>query len=119
MKNKQSYTSLADKNRVGKAPIDTELPLDKRKPGGPFRMAAEAQAGDLLLFVPRNEISRTINNLTGKYGYSHLAIDCGEVDEPSGKRVMIEATVRFGVHYAFQDEYGPRPFVRLPLRKIG
>jgi hypothetical protein len=82
-------------------------------------MTEETHIGDVLLFVPRNEVSRTINSLTGKYGYSHMAIDCGEVDKPSGRRVMIEATVHAGVHYAFQDEYGKRPFVRIPLRKVG
>lgn len=116
---KKDQISLGNERQLGKAYIDSEPPLDKSKPTGPFRMAAEAHTGDLLLFVPRNEVSRTINNLTGRYGYSHLAIDCGEVDEPSGRRVMIEATVRAGVHYSFQDEYGSRPFVRIPLRKIG
>lgn len=107
------------KSRLGETYLDTEPPLDKKLPAGPFQMTEEARAGDVLLFVPRNEVSRTINNLTGKYGYSHMAIDCGEVDKPSGRRVMIEATVHAGVHYAFQDEYGKRPFVRLPLRKAG
>jgi hypothetical protein len=32
---------------------------------------------------------------------------------------MIEVTMGLGVHYAFQDEYGKRPFVRLPLRETG
>ena len=111
--------SFESQRRLGETYIDTEPPLDKSMPAGPFQMAEAAHAGDLLIFVPRNEISRTINNLTGKYGYSHLAIDCGEVDEPSRRRVMIEATVHAGVHYAFQDEYGRRPFVRIPLRKTG
>ena len=77
------------------------------------------QEGDLLLFVPRNEIGRTISSLTGRYGYSHLAIDPGEIDERTGRRVMIEATVGHGVHYAFQNEYGERPFARVPLWKTG
>jgi hypothetical protein len=118
MKKNQSYTSLGEERELGKAYLDTEPPLDRSKPAGPFRTAEEAHEGDLLIFVPRNEVSRTINDLTGRYGYSHLAIDCGEVDA-SGRRVMIEATVSAGVHYSFQDAYGPRPFVRLPLRKAG
>jgi hypothetical protein len=32
---------------------------------------------------------------------------------------MIEATVPLGVHYAFQEEYGKRPFVRIPLQNTG
>jgi hypothetical protein len=102
-----------------KAYIDTEPPLEKQIPIGPFRLAAKEHEGDLLLFVPRNEIGRTISNLTGRYGYSHLAIDPGEIDEQTGRRVMIEATVGHGVHYAFQNEYGERPFARVPLWKTG
>jgi hypothetical protein len=102
-----------------KAYIDMEPPLKKQIPTGPFRLAAKEQEGDLLLFVPRNEIGRMISNLTGRYGYSHLAVDPGEIDEPTGRRVMIEATVVHGVHYAFQDEYGERPFGRVPLWKTG
>jgi hypothetical protein len=102
-----------------KAYIDMEPPLEKHLPSGPFRVAAKEPKGELLLFVPRNEIGRTISSLTGRYGYSHLAIDCGEIDEPTNRPVMIEATVSPGVHYAFQDEYGKRPFVRVPLWKTG
>jgi hypothetical protein len=69
--------------------------------------------------VPRNEISALINDTTGRYGYSHLAVDCGEIDIPSGKRVMVESTVGLGVHNSFQDEYGERKFVRIPLEKAG
>lgn len=104
--------------RAVKTYLDQE-PSEKSQPTGPFRTVAEEHKGDLLLFVPRNEISRTINDLTGRYGYSHLAIDCGEIDEPSGRRVMIEVTMDAGVHYAFQDEYGQRPFARVPLSRIG
>jgi hypothetical protein len=102
-----------------RAYIDTEPPLEKQSPTGPFLLSAKEQEGDLLLFVPRNEIGRTISSLTGRYGYSHLAIDPGEIDEPTERRVMIEATVGLGVHYAFQAEYGERPFARVPLRKTG
>ena len=104
---------------LSKAYIDTEPPLEKQIPAGPFHLAATEREGDVLLFVPRNQIGRTISNLTGHYGYSHLAIDPGEIDEPTGRRVMIEATVGHGVHYAFLDEYGDRPFARVPLWKTG
>jgi hypothetical protein len=86
---------------------------------GPFQLSFPISEGDLLLFVPRNEIGRAISTFTGRYGYSHLAIDCGETDVPTNRRVMIEATMGLGVHRAFQDEYGQRPYVRIPLRKVG
>src|SRR6476660_3219485 len=111
--------SSAGVKLLSKAYIDTAPPLERHVPSGPFRVAAIEHEGDLLLFVPRNEISRTINSLTGRYGYSHMAIDCGEIDESTGRRVMIETTIGPGVHYASQDEYGQRPFVRVPLRKAG
>jgi hypothetical protein len=108
-----------DAKLLSKAYIDTEPPLEKHLPSGPFHETVKERVADILLFVPRNEIGRTISNLTGRYGYSHLAIDCGEIDEPTGRPVMIEATMGQGVHYAFQDEYGQRPFVRVPLRNTG
>src|SRR5690349_9748617 len=118
-KNNRSDRSSVGMKLLSKAYIDTEPPLEKHLPAGPYHVTAKEHEGDFLLFVPRNEISRTINNLTGRYGYSHMTIDCGEIDEPTGRRVMIEATMGPGVHYAFQDEYDQRPFVRVPLRKTG
>jgi hypothetical protein len=106
-------------SKRGRGYIDREPPAHKERPSGPFTGIDEAREGDLLIFVPRNEISRIIDRVTGGYGYSHLAIDCGETDEPTGRPVMIEATMGVGVAYGFQDEYGKRAFVRLPLRAIG
>ena len=80
---------------------------------------SEGRQGSLLIFVPRNVISTLINEMTGGYGYSHLAVDCGEIDIPSGKRVMVESTPGLGVHNSFQDEYGERKFVRISLAKAG
>jgi hypothetical protein len=119
MKNYKLTDSRSNTKLLTKSYIDTEPPLEKSIPTGPFQTAFRDSEGDLLLFVPRNEISRTINSLTGRYGYSHLAIDCGEIDIPTGRRIMIEVTMGLGVHYAFQDEYGKRHFVRLPLRETG
>lgn len=120
MKKNETFPAASEnKKPLRKAYIDTEPPLKKGQPTGPIRTAAEQHQGDLLLFVPRNELSRMVNTLTGRYGYSHLAVDCGEIDEPTNRRVMIEVTVEAGVHYGFQDEYGRRPFVRIPLRKAG
>lgn len=99
--------------------LDTEAPAEQARPSGPFTAADEAREGDLLIFVPRNEISRAIDRLTGGYGYSHLAVDCGENEQRTGRPVMIEATVGAGVHYSFQDEYGRRAFVRLSLKEMG
>jgi len=120
MKNyKLTNPSSSKATWLKKSYFDEELPVEPSKPSGPFRSAFKESEGDLLLFVPRNEISRTINSLTGRYGYSHLAVDCGEIDIPSGRRVMLEVTMGLGVHYAFQQEYGKRPFVRIPLRESG
>ncbi len=99
--------------------IDREPAQKEGLPTGPFKQAGEGYRGCLLIFVPRNAIGALINDTTGGYGYSHLAVDCGELDLPSGKRVMIEATFGLGVHNSFQDEYGERKFVRIPLEKAG
>ena len=95
--------------------IDRDPPQNETKPAGPFRQAQAGEECSLLIFVPRNFKSVLINAFTGRYGYSHMAVDCGELDVPTGKRVMIESTVGVGVHYGFQDEYGERNFVRIPL----
>ncbi len=108
-----------DPQGLHKTYLDTEPPLEKRLPTGPFKSATGKSQADLLLFVPRNQIGHTIDELTGRHGYSHLAIDFGEVDVPSGRRVMIESTVAPGVHYAFLEEYGERPYARIPLENTG
>jgi hypothetical protein len=112
-------SSQGNEKRFLKAYIDREPAPDNTKPTGPFRFSGEGHEGNLLIFVPRNKVSRLIDSVTGGYGYSHLAIDCGEIDLPTGRRVMIEATVSDVVHYAFQDEYGERHYVRVPLAKTG
>jgi hypothetical protein len=99
--------------------IDREPAQKEKLPTGPFKLDGESCRCSLLIFVPRNAVSALINDATGGYGYSHLAVDCGELDLPSGKRVMIEATYGHGVHTSFQDEYGKRKFVRIPLEKTG
>jgi diacylglycerol kinase (ATP) len=88
-------------------------------PQGPFLTPPLPDAPALLIFVPRRLRSRLIDGATGGYGYSHLAIDCGEVDEPTGKRVMIESMSGTVVRRSFQDLYGPRPFVRVSLAGRG
>lgn len=99
--------------------IDREPAQKESLPTGPLKQGGKVGQCSLLIFVPRNAISALINDMTGGYGYSHLAVDCGEIDIPSGKRVMIESTVGLGVHHSFQDEYGERKFVRIPLEKAG
>ena len=108
MKPDLTSTSFIDKEPAQKAGL----------PSGPFRQAGAGNHGSLLIYVPRNPIGLLINASTGGYGYSHLAIDCGDIDIPSGKRVMIEATFGLGVHTSFQDEYGERKFTRIPLEKV-
>ncbi len=88
-------------------------------PEGPFETTRKEHIGDLLLWVPRRVDSYLIDDLTGGYGYSHSTVDTGEIDAKTGKPVMVEITVGETVMRKFQDEYGARPFVRLPLWKIG
>ena len=97
----------------------SEERLDLRHPTGPLIPGGEGREGSLFIFAPRSPLSVMIDELSGGYGYSHVAIDCGEVDAPTGRRVMIEATIPDGVHVSYQDEYGDRPFVRIPLKKTG
>jgi hypothetical protein len=99
--------------------IDSEPAQKEGLPMGPMKDGGEGRQSSLLIFVPRNTVSALINDLTGGYGYSHLAVDCGEIDIPTGKRVLVESTFGHGVHHSFQDEYGDRKFVRIPLEKAG
>ncbi len=89
------------------------------EPTGPFRATRRAQAGDLLIWVPRRVDSYLIDDLTGGYGYSHTTVDLGEVDMPTGRPVMAEITVGQTVRHKFIDEYGPRAYVRIPLAQAG
>jgi len=116
MKNK-IITTLSNADQLKLDYIDGEPAGEEALPTGPFRQGCEGCS--LLIFVPRNVVSTMINDMTGGYGYSHLAVDCGEYDIPSGKRVMVESTFGLGVHNSFQDEYGERKFVRIPLEKAG
>lgn len=87
-------------------------------PTSPYQPARPRQRGDLLVFVPRSLESLLIDHLTGTYGYSHLAVDCGENDA-TGKAVMIETTTGEVVQKKYQDEYGPRHYARIPLADVG
>ncbi len=88
-------------------------------PTGPYAAKRSEQLGDLLLWVPRHIESFIIDDLTGRYGYSHITVDTGEVDMPTGKPVMIEVTIGQVVERKFQDEYGDRACARIPLSKTG
>lgn len=100
--------------------VDTRHPPadNPALPAGPFAVADE-HASALLVYVPLSLKSRLIDDATGAYGYSHVAIDCGEIDQPTGKRVMTESTTDDVVHRGFQDRYGTRPYVRIPLASLG
>lgn len=102
-------------------PVKTEhaTTADTPVPSGPFRLARPRRAGDLLIWVPRRMDSYLIDDLTGGYGYSHTTIDTGEIDEPTGRPVMAEITVGQTVTRKFIDEYGSRPYVRIPLARTG
>ena len=88
-------------------------------PIGPFKLADRNQSCDMLIYVPRSLESYLIDDATGHYGYSHVAVDLGEVDLATGERVMVEATPRAGVHRSYLDKYGSREFIRIPLRPLG
>ena len=118
MKSKTTSTSL-NTEQIKLDYIDREPAQTEALPTGPLKQGDLTPQCSLLIFVPRNTASAFINDLTGGYGYSHLAVDCGELDIPSGKRVMVESTFHLGVHHSFQDEYGERKFVRIPLKKAG
>jgi len=118
MKSK-TITTLLNTDQIKSNYIDKEPAQKEDLPAGPLRRGGEEYLCSLLIFVPRNAVSALINDMTGGYGYSHLAVDCGELDIPSGRRVMVESTFSLGVHNSFQDEYGDRKFVRIPLKKAG
>ena len=88
-------------------------------PPGPFRLREGGRACDLLVYVPRSLESYLIDDVTGGYGYSHVAVDLGEVDMANGKWVMTEATMGVGTHRSYLDNYGKRPFIRVPLAEMG
>ncbi|HEX7557342.1 MAG TPA: hypothetical protein VF338_12005 [Leptolinea sp.] len=115
----ESSTPPMNKDQVKSGLIDREPPQKESLPTGPLKLESADARCSLLIFVPRNAISSLINDMTGGYGYSHLAIDLGEIDIPSGKRIMVESTIGMGVHNSFQDEYGERKLVRIPLEKAG
>jgi hypothetical protein len=100
-------------------PVERSSQEEMAFPGGPFAVQRKGQMGDLLLWVPRHIESFLIDDLTGRYGYSHVTVDTGEVDLPTGKAVMVEVTVGQKVERKFQDEYAGRPYVRVPLSKTG
>lgn len=87
-------------------------------PQGPFAQIEDC-ACSMLFFVPEGWMAKFSNAATGGYGYTHLAIDCCEVDTKTGKRVMIEATAQHGVSRSFQDAYGARRFIPIPLKPQG
>jgi hypothetical protein len=101
------------------APIESSPKEAVTYPTGPYAVNPKGQVGDLLIWVPRGIDSFLIDDLTGRYGYSHITVDTGEVDLPTGKPVMIEVTVGQVVERKFQDEYGDRGCARIPLSKTG
>ena len=82
------------------------------------RLSPEVGSVSAPPYAPRSLKSRLIDDGTGGYGYSHVSIDCGEVDQPTGKHVMTESTTGDVVHRSFQDHYGSRPFARILLSHL-
>ena len=91
---------------------------ESERPHGPFTIDSQRDCA-VLIFVPRSLKSHFIDDLTGADGYSHVAVDVGETDVPTRKPVMTEATLGDVVHRSFQDTYGDRPYLRVPLRSFG
>ncbi len=85
-------------------------------PAGPFVQVDPDCC--LFIYVPVNMKSRLMDELSGGYGYSHVTIDLGEADQPTGKRVMVESMMGQVVRRVFQDLHGSRPFLRVPLSHI-
>jgi hypothetical protein len=100
-------------------PVERSSKEELAFPAGPFTVERGQNRGDLLLWVPRHIESFLIDDLTGHFGYSHVTVDTGEVDQPTGKAVMVEVTIGQKVERKFQDEYAARPYVRVPLSKLG
>ena len=102
-------------------PFQTEISTNEKAslPTGPFMTTRKKQLGDLLLWVPRGVDGYLIDGMSGGYGYSHTSVDSGEIDLPTGKPVMIESTMGQKVTRKFQDEYGQRAFVRVPILETG
>jgi hypothetical protein len=100
-------------------PIESNPKEATAYPIGPYATQRKRQVGDLLLWVPRRIDSLIIDDLTGRFGYSHITVDAGEVDLPTGKPVMIETTIGQVVERKFIDEYANRAYARIPLAKVG
>ena len=100
-------------------PVERNPKKAAKSPTGPYVTKRQHQIGDLLLWVPRHIESFIIDDLSGRFGYSHVTIDTGEVDLPTGKPVMAEVTIGQTVKREFQDEYASRPYARIPLSKTG
>ena len=88
-------------------------------PAGPFTI--KKPESSIMLFQAEKDLlyfSKSIDLLTGNYGYSHVAVDIGEIDDSTGKSVLIES-MPGGTTRSFQDEYGERKFVKIDLNSHG
>ena len=101
------------------SPTEGSLKVTSSLPTGPYATKRKQEMGDLLIWVPLKIDSFIIDDVTGGFGYSHVTVDTGEVDLPTGKPVMVEITIKQVVERKFQDEYSGRPYVRIPLSKTG
>ncbi len=90
--------------------------IEEPMPTGTIQQAENCECA-ILIFEASDELGRIIDKITGGYGYSHIAIDCCEVEKETGKRLMIEATSN-GVERSYQDRYGSRAVERVPLLGI-
>ena len=82
-------------------------------PEGPYVTKEDCECA-VIIYVQDSTIGSVIDGLTGSHGYSHVAIDCCECEESTGKRVVIEA-VENGVIRSYADKYEGRPSVRIQV----
>lgn len=75
--------------------------------------ALSCRASLVLVGVDNDPLSRTIDDITGSLGFSHVYLDpCLAVD---GERAIIDFDVRRGVHWSTVDAYAHRPRRRVEL----
>lgn len=86
-------------------------------PEGPYVTKKDCECA-VIIYVKDSTIGNIIDAKTGNHGYSHVAIDCCECEESTGKRVIIEA-VADGVIRSYADKYDGRPSVRIPVKNHG
>ncbi len=104
--------------------LETGYDHNRRQHAGPSVADEEAVPDtahprcDLLVYVPDDRVGNFIDAATGGYGYSHVAIDLGEVHCANGSPLIVEGTTA-GVRRDLLAVHGDRPYVRVSLQAHG